>query len=205
MHSRVVVREIVRHGLDLFFYLCRIRAFLKDDEALSCVFLSCGKLRVLPISHSLKRRVHRDGVLLRILHARHSADGVGMSLTYALAPEGIVLAVRKDGVGIQSVEGEHSRIPTHGDDADMTAFLCGRVYIRVVLRDLCVSVKTVDHVEHAGKLRRLLRQVSGASAAEDENVDLILPLIRVLDPAYRDSFCEDIYRLRIPAGKYCRK
>ena len=169
------------------------------------MFLSCGKFRILSVSHSIERRVHRDGVLLRVLHARHSADGVGMSLAYALAPESIVLAVRKDGVGIQSVEGEHSRIPAHGDDADFTAFFGCRVYIRVMLRDPRVSIKAVDHIEHTGKLWCLLRKVCRASAAKDENVDLILPLCCVLDPAYRNPFCQDIYRCRIPAGKYCRK
>src|SRR5699024_618954 len=148
MYCRVIVGEVVWHRLDLFLYLCRISAFLQNDKALSCVLLPCGKVRILSVSDCLKSRLHRNRVLLCILDALYSADRVGVSLAYTLAPECIVLSVRKDRVGVQPVQGEHSRIPAHGDDSDLAALFRRCVHIGKMLRDPCMCVKAVDHIEH---------------------------------------------------------
>ena len=125
-----------------------------------------------------------------------------MALADALAPECIVFSVRKDRISIQAVQGEHTRVPAHGNDADFTAFFCRRVNICKMLRDPCVSVKAVDDIEHTRILRRLLRKIRRASAAEDHYIDLIFPLRCVLHVAHRSSLCQDAHCLRSPAGEY---
>ena len=205
MYGCVIIREIVWHCLDLFLNLCRIRAFLKHDKALAGMLFSCRQFRVLSVSNSFQRCFHRDRVLLRILYAFYSADRVRMSLAYALPPECVILSFRKDGIRIQTVQGEHARIPAHGDDTDFISFLCRCIHVCVMLRDPCVCVKAVDHIEHARKLRRLHRKVCGAPAAQDHNIDLLFPVSRVRNTAHRHILCQDLYIPGIPAGKYCRK
>ena len=128
-----------------------------------------------------------------------------MSLTYTFAPECIVFSIRKDRVGIQTVQGEHSRIPANRDDPDFAAFFCSCVYIRIVLRNPCVGVKAVDHIEKFCILRRLLRKIGCASAAEDHDIDLVFPLSRVCNTAYRNAFCLYLYSRRVTACEDCGK
>ena len=205
MYCRVIVGKIVRHGFDLFLHLFRVCAFLQHYKTLSCMFLSRCQIRIFSVSHRFQRALHRDRVLFRIFHAFHSADSVRMPLADSLSPEGIILSFRKDRVGIQSVQGKHSRIPAHGDDPDFAALLCSGIHICKMLRNPRVGVKTVDHIEHLCKLRRLLRQIRSASPAEDHHINLVFPFCRVIDLAHRHSFCQNAHACRIPAGEHCRK
>ena len=72
----VVISKVVGHLLDLFLNSCSVCAFLKDYEALSCVLVSCGELRVLAASNCLKCALYRDCVLLGILDTLNSSDGI---------------------------------------------------------------------------------------------------------------------------------
>ena len=103
MYCGIVIREIVRHGLDLFLYLCGVCSFLQDNKALSGMFLTGGELRILSVSHCVKSSLHRNGVLFRIFDAFHSPDSVRMSLADTFSPESIVIAFRQDSVGIETI------------------------------------------------------------------------------------------------------
>ena len=177
-HGGVIVRKVVGHGLDRLFDRRLVRTFLCDDVALSGVHLACGQFRLLAASDSCESCFHRHGVLACVFHARNSADRIGVSLADAPAPEGVNLAVRKDRIAVDPRQRKQARIPAAGDQREMAGFLCGAVYVFEVLRDVRVRVKAVDDVEILHIFRRLLRQVSGASAADDEHVDLVAPLRR---------------------------
>ena len=96
-----------------------------------------------------------------------------MPLADALAPEGIVFPIRQNCLGNNAVERKHARIPAHGDNSDGMGLSTGRVHPAKVLRDFCMGVEAVDHVEILRKLRRLLRQIVRTAAAEDHHVNLI--------------------------------
>ena len=103
VNGGIVLVKIIGHGFDLFFDSGRIRPFFQYHKTLSRMFLPGGKLRVFSVSHRFQRAFHRNGILSGILHARNPADGVGMALAYALAPECIIVSLRKNGIGIHSV------------------------------------------------------------------------------------------------------
>ena len=128
-----------------------------------------------------------------------------MSLADTFAPECIIFAVRKDRVCIKAVQREHSRIPAHRNNTHFSAFFRCCVYIREMLRNPCMRIETVDHIEHSDIFRRLLRQVRCASAAQDHHIDLIFPLLCICHAAHRRTFRQDAYCLRISAGKYRRQ
>ncbi len=172
----VIVREIVGHGLDGSLYSLGIRTVLEDDKALAGMLLSCGELRGLSGADLLDGLLDRDGVLLRVLHAGDSPDGVRVALAYALAPEGVVLAAGENGVAQHTVEGEETRIPADGDDAHLPCLLRCLIDILKVLGDPGVGVEAVDHIEEGGVLRGHLGKVGRAAAAEDEDVNFVLPL-----------------------------
>ena len=205
MYGRIIIREIVRHSLDLFLDFRCICSFFEDNETLPRVFLPCRKVRIFAISDSLKRCIYRDRILLRIFDSLDPADGIGMPLAHALSPECIVFPVRKDGVCIQPVEREHSRIPAHRNNADLTCFFRSRVYIRIMLRNLCVGVKTVNNIEHTRILRCLFRKIRGTAATKDQHINFIFPFSGFICSAYRYSVCQYCYIGRISPGKYCSK
>lgn len=165
MDSRVIVCKIVRHSPDLFFHLCRIRPFLKHHKTLSRMLLAGRQIRILSSSHRLQRFLHRNRILLRILHARNSSDCIRMSLADALPPERIILSLREDGIGIHPAQREHPRIPAYGDDPHLTALFRGRIHIGKMLRDSCVGVKTVHHMKKLCEGRSLPWQIRCASSA----------------------------------------
>ena len=103
MYGRIIICEVVRHRLDLFLYFCSVCTFLKDNKALSCVLLSCGQYRIFSVSYCLERSLYRNCVLFSVFYAFDPADGIGMSLADALAPERIVMAVWQDRVRIHAV------------------------------------------------------------------------------------------------------
>ena len=111
VNNGVVICKVVGHFLDLLFYRCSVCTLFKNYEAFSEVLVSGGKNRILAASYGFKSLVYGNGVLLCVLYALYPANGVRMSLAYALAPEGVVLAVRKDSVCINSVKSEQTGIP----------------------------------------------------------------------------------------------
>ena len=100
MYRCIILVKVVRHGLDLFLDACKISTFLSNYEALSCMFLACGKLRIFSVSYCLKCSFYRNGVLLCILDSGNPADGVRMSLAHTFAPKSIVFSFRQNGICI---------------------------------------------------------------------------------------------------------
>ena len=103
VNGGVVIREVVRHGLDLVFDLSQVCAFLSYHEALSGMLLSGGQLRIGTVSDCLYSLLYRDGVLSAVFYTLDAAYCVRMSLAHALTPEGVILAFRQHAVCVQAV------------------------------------------------------------------------------------------------------
>ena len=202
VHCRVVIREIVRHRLDLALNALLVRAFLGHDEALAGVLFAGGQLGGFAIAHTLQRALHGDRILARVLHALNAADRVGMALAHALAPEGIARALREDCVGIETVEREETRIPAAGDQGGATAGFRGGVHGGKMLRDSGVRVEAVHHVKQGGAAGRLLGEIRRAAAAEDQHVQLILPLREIVRRMHAHTGRKHGDGGRITAGKH---
>ena len=82
-----------RHFLDFLLDSGKICSLLRYHEALSGMLLTGGKLRCLSVTDLLKCFRNRNGILSCICNAFDPADCIGVSLAYALAPEGIVLTI----------------------------------------------------------------------------------------------------------------
>ena len=181
----VIISEVVGHGLDFVFNACQICAFLSHNIAFSCVFFSCGQLRVFACSYLFQCRRNGNGILLAVLYALNASDGIGMSLTYASAPEGVILAVGQNAVADQSLQAEHTGVPADGNESNMTAFLCGSVYICEMLRNFCVGIKAVHDVEIFCIFRALYRQICRTAATENHNINVVFFADCVLYVIYR--------------------
>ena len=205
MYRRVIIREIIRHGFDLFLHLRRIRPFFQYHEALSRVLLPGGQIRILSLSHGIQRGLYRNRILLAVPDALYPAYGVGMPLADALSPERIILSIRKDRIGIQPVQREHPRIPAHGYDSHLTAFFRRLIHPGKMLRDPCMGIEAVYHMEQLRIDRSLFGKIRRAPAAQDHHIDPVLPVLRFGYAAHTCTFCQDLYICRIPAGKDCRQ
>ena len=100
----VVIREVFGHRFNFILNPGKIRSLLSYHIAESCVLLSGGEVGIFPFADAVKRSLYGDGVLSGVKHAFNAAYGVGVTLTYALAPESVVLAVGENGVCVKSVE-----------------------------------------------------------------------------------------------------
>ena len=102
MYSSIIICKVVRHGLDLLLDPCKICAFLLLPQSTlwyASVWWSVPDS--LRFGLLLSAAFYRNGILSCILHAFDPADGIRMSLAYALAPEGIILAFWKNSICIQ--------------------------------------------------------------------------------------------------------
>ena len=185
--------------------LSEISALLGNYEALSCVLFTGGKLGVLAVSYLFESTLNGDSVLLCVLNALYTSYSIGVTLAYALAPEGVVAAVGKNSVAQHSHKREETGIPADGDDANLTRLLCGLIHICEVRGYLCVSVKAVDNVEKLCIFGCLNGQIVCAAAADDENVDLGSVSRSVLHIVNRNVPGDYFYGRGVTAGKYCRK
>ena len=100
MYRGIIVCKIVRHGLDLFFDLCKICALFGNNEALSRMLLPGGQFRIFDASDRIEGLRYLNGILSGILYTLNPANRIGMTLTDALAPEGIILSFRQNTVCI---------------------------------------------------------------------------------------------------------
>ena len=100
----VILIKVVRHGLDLFLDACKISTFLSNYEALSCMFLTCGKLWIFSVSYCLKCCLYRDCVLFCVFYAFDTADCIRVSLADTFTPECIIVSVCKDGICVHTVQ-----------------------------------------------------------------------------------------------------
>ena len=97
-----------------------------------------------------------------------------MALADPAAPEGVVLPLGEDGLAVDTGDGEHTGIPARRDEAEVAPLLRGGVHFGEVGGDVGVGVEAVHHAKILGQGGGQLGQVGGASAAEDEDVDLVL-------------------------------
>ena len=178
-HGGVIVGKVVRHLFDLLFDPGLVGALGRNHIAFAQVLLPCGQLRHGAAANRVQRCLDGHGVLPRVQHAVDAAHRVRVPLADAAAPERIVRAVRQDRRRIQAVQRKHARVPPAGNQRDMAALFGRRVHRVKVLRNVGVGVKRVDDVEITRKHRRHLRQVSGAAAADDDQVDLVFVLQQV--------------------------
>ena len=162
-----------------------VRAVLCHDIDLTTVLLTGAQFRHGAIAHSLQCFWNGDGVLPRVQHAGDTAHRVGMSLADTPPPEGVILSFGQDHGAVEPHEREQTRGPSAGNQGHMPGFPGGSVHVREVLRDTGVGVKAVHHMEAAGKDRGHLRQVRGAAAAEDEDVDLSGVLVQGVRRVHR--------------------
>ena len=149
-----------------------VGAFGQHDEAFARVLLPRGELRAGAAAHLLHRGGHRHGVLHAAGHAGHAADGVGVALAEALAPEGVGGAFGQQRLADDAVDGEHAGVPAGGDERGLVVGTRRRVDGGEVFGDAGVGVEAVDGVEQCGQLRALLGQVLLGAAAQDQHVDL---------------------------------
>ena len=74
----------------------RIIDFRRNDKDLSLMHLPRGELGLLTLTDARHGALHGNRILSRIQHARNAAHRIGVALAHALAPEGIVLALRQN-------------------------------------------------------------------------------------------------------------
>ena len=175
MNHGMIVGEIVRHRLNLFFHICRVSAIFQNDETFTDMFLSCGKLRIFPVPYGTHGAFHGAGILLGVLHAFNAADGIGMPLRNAFSPESVIFPVGKNHIPIKPRERKKSRIPADGNNGNLSIFFCRPIDSGKMGGHLSMGIKRIYHVEHFRIERCLLRQVSSASPAEEKYVNLIFP------------------------------
>ena len=87
----------------------------------------------------------------------------------------------------------------------MAAFFCRFIHIFEMLRNSCMCIKAVYNIEPLCIFRCLYRKICCASAADDQNVDLVLHLLCFVHMADLSCLCKYFYCLRITACKNCRK
>ena len=201
----VVVGEVVRHRDDGLFDGGRIGALLGHNEALAGVLLARGQLRVGAGAHGIQRLGHGHRVLAGVGHAGNAADGVGVPLGDAAAPEGVVGAVGHDGVGVNARDREHARIPAHRDDGHVPRLAGHRVDGGEVRRDVGVGVEGVDHVVERSGCRGLLGQVGGRAAGEHEHVDVVGVGGQLRGGPDGDVLAERVHAGRVAASEHAHQ
>jgi len=199
VYRGVVFVEVVRHRHDLALHLGGVGAFLQHHEAFAQVLLARGQLGVRARAHGLEGALDRDGVLLRVGHALDAAHGVRVALAHATAPERVVGALRQDAVAHQAVEREQARIPAARDERGLAGARRRGVHGREVGGDVRMRVEAVHDVVERRVVRRLLRQVGGAAAAEDEHVDGLIAALERCGRLHGQAFGGHLHARRVAA------
>ena len=205
MHRGVIVGEVVRHRLDFVFDLSLVRTFLRNHENFTRVLLAGGKFRIRTAADSFESSIHRDRVLLCVLHTFNTANGIGMALRNALAPERVSLAIRENGIRIDTVQREKTRIPTHGNHRNLTGSLGSGIHGGKMLRNRRMRVKGINHIEELCIFRSLLRQVRCTTTAKNHHIDLILPGRSFINAQHRNACGLNFHRRRITTCEHSHK
>ena len=92
MDLGLIIGKVVGHGLDFPGDPIPVCPGLGHHIAVPPVLFSGGKLRFATLAHSLQGLFHGHGILPGIQNTGDPADGIGMALAHALAPEGIPVA-----------------------------------------------------------------------------------------------------------------
>ena len=104
-----------------------------------------------------------------------------MPLANAFAPESVGFSLRQYTIHIQTVEREQARIPAYGYDSYLAGRFQCSVHIGKISGNVGVRIKAVNHVKIFAKGGTLLWQIRSRSSANDEHIDFILPICRLLD------------------------
>src|SRR5699024_12393993 len=105
---------------------------LWDDEALALVGVLAGDALGLTAAGLVQGLLGREGVLDGGGHALDAAQGVGVALGEAWAPEGVLLRARQHGGCVHAVEAERARVPAGGSAGDVAGRLGDDPHRRVV-------------------------------------------------------------------------
>ena len=95
VYGGLITDKIVGHGFDSRFNGVQVGAFFRYDEAFPQVHFIAGGVRSFSAADCVQVFLFGDGVLLAVLNAGDAADGIGMALAYAFAPESVALAFRQ--------------------------------------------------------------------------------------------------------------
>ena len=174
MHCGFVADKVVWHSLDGRFNSLQIGAFFRYHKAFPQVHLITGGIRSLTAADGFQIFFLGNGILLAIFYAGDAADGIGVALAYALAPEGVALSLRQHAVAQYPQKGEQARIPAYGDDGGSVICFRYRVHVCEMLRNAGMSIETVNRDKVLRQFRSLVDQVRGGTAAQYHNVDFIL-------------------------------
>ena len=175
---------------------------IASRTASASALLAGGELGILAGTHSLDCGIDGNGVLLRIGDAGNAADRIGMTLAYALAPEGVVGAIRQEAVAHHAVQAEQARVPTAADQRQLAAFAGSRVDGGEVSGDVRVVVEAVDHVVLACICGGHLGQVGRAAAAQDQDIDAVNASIQIGSRANRNALGCDLKVFGVAAGEH---
>jgi len=201
VNGGVVVGKVGGHGLDGFLDLGPIGMEGGDHVTLAGMLLTGGKVGIIAAANPLERLGDGDGVLLAVKNPLHAADGIGMSLAYALTPEGIIVTVGEDAVAEKPLEAEHAGIPAGRDQGDMAARAGAFVTVFEMLGNLAVIIKAIYDGKVLGEGRTLDGKIGGTAAAEDQHVDVVAVGQQVVDVIDRNGGTERFQRGRIAAGE----
>ena len=179
MNSGIIIGKIIGHGNNIFPNTLQIRSLCCHHVTLPRMLLPGGKLGIFPRPHLLQSSLHRHSILPRVQHTFNTADGIGMTLADASAPESIVCALRQNTIAQQPLQAEHTRIPTGGDHRHVAAFHSACLTGSKMLGNIAVIIKRIHDIKMLGKLRRLHGQIFCAAAAQDHYIDLIFPIKHV--------------------------
>ncbi len=102
MYRGIVLVKIVGHCLYVMLDLCKVCTLFGNNKTFSCVLLPGGKGGIFTVSYGCDGFGNGNGVLLAVLYAFNTADRIGVTLAYALAPEGLILSFGKNAVAVKS-------------------------------------------------------------------------------------------------------
>ena len=173
MYGGFIPHKVVGHGLDGRFNSLKVRAFFRHHKAFPQVHLVAGGVGALAAADGFQIFFLGNGVLFAVLHAGDAADGVGVALAYALAPEGVGFSFRQHAVAQYPQQGEQARIPAHGNDGGGVVRFGDRFHVGEMFRNAGMSVEAVYRDKMLRQFRSLVDQVRGGTAAQDHDVDFV--------------------------------
>ncbi|MNW62516.1 hypothetical protein D3C74_406560 [compost metagenome] len=138
-----IIREIVRHLFDFTFDFSQIRAFFCNYVAFTKMLVFSRQLRIFTLTYTFHCRFNRNGVLHAVLHAGNAANGIGMPLAYAFAPESIFFTFRQNSLCKQTIQREQARVPTCRNNTNIPAFNRRCVYFLEIFRYFRMCVKAI--------------------------------------------------------------
>ena len=181
VNDRVVIGKIVGHGDDFALDASEVCTLTGNNKAFTQVLLACGKLGIGTASYRAQSILFGNGVLLCIGNALNAANGIGVTLAHALAPECISLAFGQDRLGIKAVDREHTGIPTAGDNGNVAALARGCIHVCKMLGDLCVCIKAINNREVLGNHGGLIGKIGGTAATEDHHINFANHILNIIN------------------------